>query len=85
MNPSFRDIHLNDFHEIINLKMFNINYQKNDRRFGDPEGCYRRTQKSFVHWGVYKMGQKKFDTNVNKRREISEKKFSFRMKNTGDV
>ena len=38
-----------------------------------------------IHWGVYKMGQKKFDTNVNKRRKISEKNFSFQMKNTGDV
>ena len=31
------------------------------------------------------MGQKKFDTNINKRREISEKNFSFQIKNTGDV
>ena len=38
-----------------------------------------------VHWGVYKMGQKKFDTNVNKRREISDKNSSFQIKNTGDV
>ena len=46
---------------------------------------YIRNQKLTLHWGVYKMGQKKFDTNVNKRRKISEKKFSFQMKKTGDV
>ena len=35
--------------------------------------------------GVYKVGQEQFDTNVNKRRKISEKSFSFKNKNTGDV
>ena len=33
-----------------------------------------------IHWGVYKVGQEKFDTNVNKRRKISENFFLLKRK-----
>ena len=38
-----------------------------------------------LHWGVYKVGQEKFDTYVNKRRKISEIFVSFQKKNRGNV
>ena len=46
---------------------------------------FLQISEQYLHWGMYKMGQKKIWYERQQKKRNIRKKFSFEMKNKGDV